>query len=81
MYSIKLGRNRPKNVLTEREEEVLIELVYGKNNIEIADDLFISVHTAKYHVASILQKFGVSRRSSVILKAILEGWIVISEDS
>lgn len=77
MYSIILSFNRPKNILTSREEEVLIEVVKGKKNGEIAKDLFISIHTAKFYVASILQKFGVARRSGIIVKAIIEGWVDI----
>lgn len=77
MYPIELSLSRPKNILTVREEEVLIELINGKNNYEIANDLYISVHTVKFHVASILQKFGVSRRTKVILKALADGWIDI----
>lgn len=75
MFSVELSLDRPKNILTEREEEVLLELVNGKNNGEIANDLYISIHTVKFHVASILQKFGVPRRAMVILKAMTDGWI------
>ena len=78
MYSVKLALNRPKNILTSREEEILIKLMFGKNNIEIAKELVISVHTAKAHVCSILQKLGVSRRACVVLKAIYDGWIDVS---
>lgn len=42
--------------LTEREFEVLKHLVAGKSNTEIAKELIVSVHTAKAHVCSILQK-------------------------
>ena len=77
MYPIELSLSRPKNILTVREEEVLIELINGKNNYEIANDLYISVHTVKFHVAPIFQKFGVSRRTMVILKALADGWIDI----
>ena len=79
MYSIMLSFNRPKNILTNREEEVLVEVVNGKHNGEIANDLFISTHTVKFYVASILQKFGVSRRSGIIVKALLDGWVEIRE--
>lgn len=79
MYSIILSFNRPKNILTNREEEILVEVVNGKNNGEIATDLFISTHTVKFYITSILQKFGVSRRSGIIVKALLEGWVEISE--
>lgn len=75
MYIINLAINRPKSVLTHREEEVLIQLMFGKNNNEIAKEFVISVHTAKVHVGSILQKLGVKRRSNVVLKAIFDGWV------
>lgn len=78
MYSIILSFNRPKNILTSREEEVLVEVVNGKNNGEIANELYISTHTVKFYVTSILQKFGVSRRSGIIVKALLDGWVEIS---
>ena len=39
MCPIELSLSRPKNILTVREEEVLIELINGKNNYEIANDL------------------------------------------
>ena len=42
--------------LTEREFEVLRLLVKGKSNTEIAKEIIVSVHTAKAHVCSILQK-------------------------
>ncbi|MBR1908767.1 response regulator transcription factor [bacterium] len=77
MYSINLSFGRPKNVLTTREEEVLIEVVKGLNNYEIADELLISTHTAKFYVASILHKFGVTRRSGIIIKALTDGWVDI----
>jgi len=44
-------------------------LVAGKSNKEIADELVISVGTAKWHVHNILQKLGVSNRSQVIVRA------------
>lgn len=77
MYPVKLSLSRPRKILTEREEDVLIEIINGKNNNEIAEKLCISVHTVKFHVTSILHKFGVSRREELIIKAIIEGWVDI----
>ena len=58
--------------LTERELEVLRLLVKGKSNTEIAKDLIVSVHTAKAHVCSILQKLCVDDRVQAAVKAVKE---------
>lgn len=58
--------------LTEREFEVLKYVVMGKSNTEIAQELIISVHTAKAHVCSILQKMGVNDRVQAAVKAVRE---------
>ena len=63
--------------LTPRENEVLKLLVEGKSNTEIAKELFVSTHTAKAHVCSILQKFCVQDRVSAAVKAIKEGFVAI----
>ena len=55
--------------LTERECEVLKHLVDGKSNTEIAKELIVSVHTAKAHVCSILQKMCVNDRVQAAVKA------------
>jgi len=61
--------------LTEREIEVLKLLVKGKSNTEIAKELIVSVHTAKAHVCSILQKLCVDDRVQAAVKAIKENII------
>lgn len=58
--------------LTEREYEVLKLVIVGESNTEIAKRLHISVHTAKAHVCSILQKMGVSDRVQAAVKAVRE---------
>jgi LuxR family transcriptional regulator, maltose regulon positive regulatory protein len=55
--------------LSEQELRVLGLIVAGKTNKEIADGLFISVGTAKWHVHNVLQKLGVSNRSQAIARA------------
>lgn len=59
--------------LTDREFEVLKHLVEGKSNTEIAKELIVSVHTAKAHVCSILQKMCVNDRVQAAVKAVKEG--------
>lgn len=73
-----LGNKIADNVsipLTEREFEVLKHLVAGKSNTEIAKELIVSVHTAKAHVCSILQKMCVNDRVQAAVKAVKEGMI------
>ena len=66
------NRNPQKVQLTERETEVLRLLVKGKSNTEIAQELIVSVHTAKAHVCSILQKLCVDDRVQAAVKAVKE---------
>ncbi|MCK5811527.1 MAG: helix-turn-helix transcriptional regulator [Clostridiales bacterium] len=51
--------------LSEREVDVLNLLLLGKNNKEIAIDLFISVNTVKTHVKNIYHKVHVNNRLSL----------------
>ena len=51
--------------LTKREIEICKYLVQGKNNNEIGKLLFLSEHTVKYHVSSIITRFGASNRTEV----------------
>ncbi len=71
------GKNQSEGrvPLTEREYEVLKHLVSGKSNTEIAKELIVSVHTAKAHVCSILQKMCVNDRVQAAVKAVKEGMV------
>ncbi|QPA33353.1 response regulator transcription factor [Anoxybacillus caldiproteolyticus] len=53
-------------LLTSREMDVLKYIVQGYSNREIAEKLYISVHTVKNHITNIFQKLGVTDRSQVI---------------
>lgn len=54
--------------LSKREEEVLLLVMQGMGNREIAKQLFISEHTVKNHMTSILHKLDVSDRNQAIAK-------------
>jgi NarL family two-component system response regulator LiaR len=56
--------------LTEREREVLGLMIEGLNNTEIADRLFVSRSTAKFHVSSILSKLRASSRTEAVAVAL-----------
>jgi HD-GYP domain-containing protein (c-di-GMP phosphodiesterase class II) len=65
-------RQRPRELpaqLTERELEVLLVLVRGRSNQEIADDLGISAKTVGHHVQHVYQKAGVRSRAAATLWA------------
>ena len=61
--------------LTRRELEVLRELACGLSNQEIAERLFISENTVKYHVHSILEKLHLSDRRDAAIYAREHGLI------
>lgn len=55
------GLTRP--ILTQRELQVLLHLVEGKSNREIADAVCLSPDTVKSHLKNIYQKMGARNRS------------------
>jgi two-component system, NarL family, response regulator DevR len=63
-------QRRPGRVqLTPREREVWRLLAAGLSNAAIAKALFISEHTAKFHVHNLLRKLGVKTRAEAIIAA------------
>ena len=56
--------------LTEREHEVLILMVEGLTNTQIAARLTVSPATIKSHVSSILAKLGVASRTEAVALAL-----------
>lgn len=52
-------RGHVDQVLSNREQEVLVRILTGEDNYEIAGGMGLSVHTVKNHRNSIMRKFGV----------------------
>ena len=65
--------------LSEREKKVLIELVNGLSNKEIADKLFISTHTVASHRKNITGKTGIKSLSGLTIYAITQGIVSLDE--
>ena len=65
---------RDKYHVSQREMEVLILIYKGKNNGEIADELFISGNTVKKHINSIFKKLNVSSKAEIISKIRLKSF-------
>jgi DNA-binding CsgD family transcriptional regulator len=59
--------------LSPRELEVLVLLAEGASNKEIARRLGISVHTAKFHVGSLLDKLDAVGRTDAVTHAARRG--------
>jgi NarL family two-component system response regulator LiaR len=56
--------------LTDREREVLNLIVEGKSNAQIADELAVSLSTARFHVSTILSKLGAANRAEAAALAV-----------
>lgn len=54
------------NPLTEREYEVLQLSLSGMSNKQIADKIFVSVSTIKFHLGNVYNKFGVSNKNEAL---------------
>ncbi len=55
-----------RHELSQREREILVLLMRGRKNKEIAKELFISENTVKVHVYNIYKKLGVSSRLAIL---------------
>lgn len=73
----------PRSVegITEREREVLTLVGRGRSNAEIAEDLFITVATAKSHVSRLLTKLGARDRVHLVITAYETGLVTSSGQS
>ena len=69
-WCIARAQARETETLTEREREVLHLMMDGLNNAQIADKLFVSLSTVKYHISNILMKLGVDNRVAAVTMAL-----------
>ena len=69
----------PDNTLSEREIDVLKLLVSGKLNKEIAEKLFISIHTVVTHRKNISNKLGVKSTAAMAIYAVANNIIDLND--
>ena len=67
-------RRKPSPRFTEREEEVLQQLVLARSNREIAEALSIREQTVKSYVARLMRKVGVGNRIALSVQAASGAW-------
>ena len=68
------GRTKPVRAeLSERELDVLKLIAVGKDNSEIAKELFISPKTVKNHISNILMKLQIENRIQAAVYAVRSG--------
>lgn len=63
--------------LSAREQQVASLLVEGASNKVIARSLGISVHTAKFHVAAVLEKLGARNRADAVAIVLRDGPVTV----
>lgn len=61
---------KSKVQLTDQEQSICKELYSGKSYQEIADTLFISINTVRFHVKNLYSKFDVKGRAELINKLV-----------
>jgi DNA-binding NarL/FixJ family response regulator len=64
--------------LTNRELEILQQIVNGKSNKEIASDLSLSVNTVSVHRANIMETLGIHNTAELVVYAIKNGLVTLS---
>jgi NarL family two-component system response regulator LiaR len=77
MKDVSSGREEDsgKDLLSERELDVLILIAQGLSNQDIAEKLTVSVATVRFHVTNILTKLQLENRTQAALFAVREGLI------
>lgn len=74
---VQLPKKEDVESLSDRERDVLVEIVKGLSNKEIADALCISVHTVITHRKNITRKLNIHSTAGLTIYAIVNGLIKI----
>lgn len=84
-HAHKGGRNLPNmqgesnsRILSDREIEVMILIVEGHINKEIADQLHIGLSTVITHRRNIMEKLNIKSVSALTIYAVMNGYVDIN---
>ncbi len=75
----KSARQKPSDMLSERELEVLRLATRGLSNQNIADELCLSLRTVQAHLGHIFNKLQVSSRTEAVVHALKQGWVTLED--
>lgn len=73
------AKQKDLEVLTKREEEILLLVTRGLSNKEIASELSLSIRTVQHHLGSIFSKLQVGSRTEAVIRSLKEGWITLND--
>jgi len=65
-----LNKNNTKSLLTKRQREILKLIAQGKTSREIADDLFIGIHTVDTHRKNMIRILGLHGKGELLRYAL-----------
>jgi DNA-binding NarL/FixJ family response regulator len=68
-----------KDLLSDREMEMLKLLATGMSNKEIAEKLYLSLRTVKAHMSNIFTKMNVASRSEALVEALKKGLLTLDD--
>ena len=71
--------NTTTDVLSEREKEIVVEVVKGFSNKEIAENMFISINTVTTHRRNISRKLNIHSSAGLTIYAIVNGLISLED--
>lgn len=74
-------KERPDDILSERELAVLKLAAGGLSNSAIAQELHLSVSTIETHLRTIFNKLGVGSRTEAVIEAMKKGWLSLKDIS
>lgn len=57
-----------KSILTKREREIFVLLIQNNTTRDIAYELGINEKTVRNHISNVIQKLGVTGRSSAVIE-------------